>query len=114
MIKKNLLSTTLVTVLAFLFSTAAMAKSLTPPVYAMPDADRQTWINNLTDSVATMGMEDRDKEKVKLQRKNIRKQKRIQKEDRRRNTKIHKQMKNQNKVIMNKINAEKEAAKKNK
>ena len=114
MVRKNLLSTTLMIVLAFLFSTAAMAKSLTPPVYVMPDTGRQTWINNLTDSIATIGMDNREKERVKLQRKNIRKQKRILNEERRRNAQIHKQIKKQNGAIMKKITQEKEAAKKNK
>ncbi len=73
------------------------------------DADRQTFFNNITDSLATFGKSGKEKERVIKQRKADRRAERLRKQRRSRDAKVQKQIRQQERVIMKKIEAKNKA-----
>lgn len=86
---------------------------LMPTINAFADsyttADRQTFFNDVTDNFATMGKSDREARKIRLERRQLRRDIRLQKardgKQKRMNKKLHKQQSD----ILKKIDAKKQA-----
>lgn len=94
-------------ILVFVLTLIPFTAQAQTPVYT--SADRQTLFNDITDNVATLGMDPKEKQKVKNERRASRRFIRLEKARDQRNSKTQKQLKRQQKAIMNKIQEENEA-----
>ena len=72
-------------------------------------ADRQTFFNDVSDYFATLGMSPQEMKKARRERHDIRKAIRVEKARANKNAKKQKNIRKQQKEIMDKIEAEKEA-----
>jgi len=69
------------------------------------EADRQTFLNNVTDTLAIIGKSGKEKEQVLRERKALRREERLRNQRRKQDIQTKKQMKKQQKVIMEKVKA---------
>ena len=69
------------------------------------DADRQTFLNNVTDTFTTIGKSENEKKQIIKERQAVRREERLRNERRHHDIQTKKQMKQQQKIIMEKVNA---------
>ena len=103
MIRKNSLN---ILVLIFIFILIPLSGQARARNYS--SADRQTFFNDVTDSIATLGMSPQEAKKIKRERRDIRRSIRLEKARAHKNAKIQKNIKKQQKEMLDKIKAEKE------